>query len=105
MCTIAGGAELILDMIHTLRDSMLFENSAEGMTCHECADETHDFVAFGFCEPERSRTLVNIGKWMETVLERSLMACAPPLLLTSVVTSHRYLFEHDLQAINVIPSV
>jgi acetyl esterase/lipase len=72
-----GGAELFLDQIETLKDRMVRDlgvgngvNSKEGtgkVTYFEVPDGVHDYIPFTWHEPERTQTLIEIGKWMSSL--------------------------------------
>ena len=69
---VAGGAELLLDQIRTLRKRMVHDlgegdgvNSDEGKVRYlEEPDSVHVFHSFEWHEPERSRSLREMAKWI-----------------------------------------
>lgn len=69
----AGGIEVLLDQIHTLRDRMVRDlgegngvQEGEGrVRYHEAPDGIHDYLVFTWHEPERSDTLRAIADWVE----------------------------------------
>jgi acetyl esterase/lipase len=69
---VAGGAEVILDQIKTLRDRMI-KDLGEGngvsdgdgkVRYHEAADGIHDYLAFSWHEPEFTDTYKAIAEWI-----------------------------------------
>jgi acetyl esterase/lipase len=61
----AGAAELLILPMRTLRDR-IEEGSGKGsVTYREYEDAMHDWVAFEWCEPQRSQALDDFGKWLE----------------------------------------
>jgi len=60
---LAGGAEILVDQIRTLKERMV-RDLGEGMVEYvEAADAIHDYLALQQ-EPERTETLKRIGKWL-----------------------------------------
>ena len=62
---VAGGAELLLDVIRTFRDRMRESLGEDGVTYIEVADGTHDLLAIRFYEPERTDTLIKVARWLD----------------------------------------
>jgi acetyl esterase/lipase len=62
----AGGSEMLLDQIDTLRDKMERDMGTDnqGLTYHLQPDAVHDWVLFTWHEPERSQTLKEIAAWL-----------------------------------------
>lgn len=69
---VAGGAEIILDQIRTLRDRMVSDLGEEDgvsmkqgkVKYHEAQDGIHDYLVFSWHEPERTETLKAIAQWI-----------------------------------------
>jgi hypothetical protein len=61
---IAGAAELTLLPMRTLRDRIIAGSGQAVVTYREYEDSTHDFIAFDWCEPQRSQALEDFGKWL-----------------------------------------
>ncbi|KDQ62914.1 hypothetical protein JAAARDRAFT_202453 [Jaapia argillacea MUCL 33604] len=64
---VAGGAEVLLDSIRTLRNKMvedLGEDGDGGVTYYEAEDGIHDYLGATWHEPERSETLAAIAEWI-----------------------------------------
>ncbi|KAK2462088.1 hypothetical protein APHAL10511_006551 [Amanita phalloides] len=60
---VAGGAEIHIDQIRTMRTRMAHD-LGERVWYIEEADAAHDYVVFGWHEPERTRTLKEVALWM-----------------------------------------
>jgi acetyl esterase/lipase len=60
----AGGAEILLDQIKTLKDRMVKDLGESNVTYFEAKDGVHDYLAFKWHEPERGETLEAIAKWV-----------------------------------------
>jgi len=69
---VAGGAEILLDSIRTLRDRF-FKDLGEGngvkegegkVRYYEAADGVHDYLVFPWHQPERKETLQAISEWV-----------------------------------------
>ncbi|KDQ62915.1 hypothetical protein JAAARDRAFT_202454 [Jaapia argillacea MUCL 33604] len=63
----AGGAEVMLDSIRTLRNKMvddIGEDRDGGVTYYEAEDAVHDYLGVAWHEPEKSETLAAIAKWV-----------------------------------------
>ena len=60
----AGGAETLLDQIHTLKQRMVNDMGDEAVVYEELKDGIHDHLVFPFWEPERTETLDNIAAWL-----------------------------------------
>jgi acetyl esterase/lipase len=69
---VAGGAEVLLDQIHTLRDRMV-KDMGEGngvmqdegrLQYHEPRDAVHAYLMFSWHEPEVTKTLKAIAEWI-----------------------------------------
>lgn len=63
---VAGGAEIFLDSIRTLRDRMAKDLDDEQLRYLEAEDGIHDYLIFGWHEPERTDTFKQIAKWVDT---------------------------------------
>ncbi|KAH7929059.1 alpha/beta-hydrolase [Leucogyrophana mollusca] len=67
----AGGAELLVDQIRTLRKKMavdMGEGAGAGqVTYYEAPDGVHVYPAFDFHEPERSEAYTAIAEWVASV--------------------------------------
>jgi acetyl esterase/lipase len=61
---VAGDAEVLFDEIVTLRDRMA-KDLGERVTYYQGHDAIHDYLSFGFFEPQRSDTLKAIAKWLQ----------------------------------------
>jgi len=61
---VAGGAEVLLDQIRTLKDRMV-KDLGEKVKYYEAKDSVHDYLVFEWHEPERTNTLLEIAKWVE----------------------------------------
>ncbi|KAI0030177.1 Alpha/Beta hydrolase protein [Vararia minispora EC-137] len=62
---VAGAAELTVVPMRTLRDRIAAGGGAETVAYREYDDMTHDFIAFDWCEPQRSEALGDFGRWLE----------------------------------------
>lgn len=68
---VAGGAEVLLDSIRTLKDKMIKDlgegngvREGEGKVRYlEVKDGVHDYLVFAWHEPERTDTLKEIARW------------------------------------------
>lgn len=63
---IAGGAEVLLDQIRTLKDKMVKDLGEGQVEYVEPPDAVHDFLTFRFHEPERTEALKRIASWLGT---------------------------------------
>ncbi|EIN12044.1 alpha/beta-hydrolase [Punctularia strigosozonata HHB-11173 SS5] len=63
----AGGAEVLLDQIRTLKDRMVGD-LGNAVTYSEAPDGVHDYACFEWHEPERSETFIQISKWLQSPL-------------------------------------
>ena len=63
---LAGGAEILLDQIRTLRDRMLKDMGKETLEYYEARDAVHDYLCFSWHEPERTDTFKQIAKWIRS---------------------------------------
>ena len=61
---VAGGAEVLIDSIRTLRDRMVKDLGEGKVRYFEAPDGCHDYLFLTFYEPERTNTLVEINKWV-----------------------------------------
>ncbi|KAI6047958.1 Alpha/Beta hydrolase protein [Pisolithus marmoratus] len=59
----AGGAEMFLDQIRTLRDKMVADVGAEMVTYYEATDAIHDWLVFPWV-PAYPATLIAIQQWL-----------------------------------------
>jgi acetyl esterase/lipase len=72
---VAGGAEVLLDQIRTLRDRMIKDlgegngvSDEDGMVrYYEAADGVHDYLVFPWHEPEFTDTYKAIAEWISLV--------------------------------------
>ncbi|KAF9012407.1 Alpha/Beta hydrolase protein [Cyathus striatus] len=71
---VAGGAEVILDQIRSLKVKMVKDlgegNGRAGkgkVTYFEASDAIHDYLVFPWHEPERSNTLHEINRWISAM--------------------------------------
>ena len=62
----AGGAEQILDEIHTLRDRMKSQ-MGDKVQYVELEDAFHDFIVFPWAEPERTKALKSLSQWFASL--------------------------------------
>jgi acetyl esterase/lipase len=62
---VAGGAEVLLDQIRTLKDRMVKDLGKDHIEYYEARDGVHDYLVFDWHEPERTDTLRQIAKWVE----------------------------------------
>ena len=65
----AGGAEVTLDGMRTLRDRIVKDNGDGKVKYLEYVDATHDFVGLKWHQPERDDALLELKKWLEVLLE------------------------------------
>jgi len=69
---VAGGAEILLDQIRTLKTKMIADlgegdgiDEGEGkVRYYEAPDAVHDYLVFPWHDPERTETLKAIAKWV-----------------------------------------
>lgn len=66
-CIVAGGAEMTLDAMVTLKERMEAEMGTEAVQFMEVPNCTHEFLTMGWHEPERTRTLKEVAKWVKTI--------------------------------------
>lgn len=65
---VAGGAEMLLDSIRTLRDRMV-EDMGSDCTYLEVPDAMHIFLSLGaWHEPEASQTYRKVAEWLSGVM-------------------------------------
>jgi acetyl esterase/lipase len=64
---VAGGAEVLRDQIRTLKDRMRKDLGDENVNYYEATDGIHDYLVFNWHEPERTDTLKEIAKWIQTI--------------------------------------
>ncbi|KAF9486222.1 alpha/beta-hydrolase [Pholiota conissans] len=62
---VAGGAEVLYDSIITLKERMA-RDLGDKLRYFEAPDGVHDFLIFGWHEPERTNALREINKWMQS---------------------------------------
>ncbi|GBE78982.1 alpha/beta-hydrolase [Sparassis crispa] len=67
-CIVAGGAEMTLDPMRTLRDRMQEDMGTRDVTYIETPDATHDFFTASWHEPERTNTLREVADWVGSFL-------------------------------------
>lgn len=60
----AGGAELLLDQIRTLKEKMVKDMGEGNVEYYEAPDGVHDYLVFAFHEPERKETFKAIAAWI-----------------------------------------
>ncbi|KZT24245.1 alpha/beta-hydrolase [Neolentinus lepideus HHB14362 ss-1] len=60
----AGGAEILRDQIHVLKDRMVRDLGEETVAYYESPDAVHDYAALSFYEPERTHTFAKIAEWL-----------------------------------------
>jgi len=60
----AGGAEVLLDQIRTLRDKMVADLGDGNVEYYEAPGGIHDYMVLTWTEPERSETLRRISNWI-----------------------------------------
>ena len=60
----AGDAEILLDQIRALAELMKAD-LGDDLVYHEAKDSVHDFIVFGWHEPERSIALEEIARWVD----------------------------------------
>lgn len=61
---ISGGAEHTVDPMVTLYQRIKKDVGEERVKYHEYPEASHDFVAFSWCEPERTQALTEIRDWL-----------------------------------------
>lgn len=61
-----GSAELFVDQIRTLVGRMKKE-MGEKVVYYEAEDAIHDYIGFEWQEPQRTDTLVEIGRWVANI--------------------------------------
>ncbi|KAI0041520.1 alpha/beta-hydrolase [Auriscalpium vulgare] len=66
-CIVAGGAEMTLDPMRTLRDRMVKDMGDEAVVYIEVADSAHDFLTAAWHEPERTNTFKEVGEWLDSL--------------------------------------
>ena len=64
---VAGGAEVLLDQIITLKERMLKDLGEENVKYSEAKDAMHDHLALTWLEPERRDTYMELAKWVRTI--------------------------------------
>lgn len=64
---VAGGAEVLLDQIRTLKTKMERDLGRGLVEYYEAEDAFHDYLVFVLHEPERSATYKAISSWIETM--------------------------------------
>jgi acetyl esterase/lipase len=62
---LAGEAELLVPGMRALRGHIAEGSGEASVVYREYADSTHDFVAFDWCEPQRSEALADFGEWLD----------------------------------------
>ncbi|OSX58473.1 hypothetical protein POSPLADRAFT_1184883 [Postia placenta MAD-698-R-SB12] len=66
-CIFVGQAELALDQARTLRERIQADNGEDAVNYMEWADVTHDAVCMPWHEPERTKALREIAKWLQSI--------------------------------------
>lgn len=61
---IGGGAEILLEQIHVLRDKMVAELGGGQVEYYEAPGAIHDFLVFVWHDPERTETLRRLANWI-----------------------------------------
>ncbi|KAL0578738.1 hypothetical protein V5O48_003236, partial [Marasmius crinis-equi] len=61
---VAGGAEVLYDQIHTLKERMVRSLGEGKVGWYDAKDGIHDYIAVGAHEPERTDTLEAIAAWL-----------------------------------------
>jgi len=64
---VAGGAEVLLDQIRTLKERMFKDLGEENVEYYEAKDGIHDYLAFRWHEPERTDTYKELAKWIRMI--------------------------------------
>lgn len=67
---VAGGSEMFMDQINTLRKRMM-KDLGDGVSYYEAVDTIHDFLIFPWWEPERTQTLEAISRWAKRTYSAS----------------------------------
>lgn len=63
---ISGGAEVLVDQIRTLRKRLVEDLGDGNVEYVEAPDAIHDFLVLRWHEPERTATLGQMARWVET---------------------------------------
>lgn len=71
-CVLAGGVEVGLDQIKTLRDRIITDNNPSTLLYLEYPDAIHVFPLIAWHEPERSEAVAACSIWMKELCEWSL---------------------------------
>lgn len=58
---------MTLDGMHNLRDRMIADMERDTVGYMEVPENTHDFMTQTWHEPERTNTLKEIGRWVESL--------------------------------------
>ncbi|KAF9263254.1 alpha/beta-hydrolase [Marasmius fiardii PR-910] len=61
---IAGGAEVLYDQIHTLKERMVKSLGEDKVRWYVAEDGVHDYIALPIHEPERTETLKAVAEWL-----------------------------------------
>ena len=64
---VAGGAEVLLDQILTLKERMVKDLGEENVKYYEAKDGVHDYLALSWHEPERTDTYKELAKWIQMI--------------------------------------
>ncbi|OCH88431.1 alpha/beta-hydrolase [Obba rivulosa] len=66
-CIVAGGAEISIDPMRTLRDRMQEDVGKEHVEYIELEDAAHDPFTLEWLEPERTEGLRQVGAWVQKI--------------------------------------
>ncbi|KAK0461179.1 Alpha/Beta hydrolase protein [Desarmillaria tabescens] len=69
---VAGGAEVLLGVIRTLKERMVRDLGENKMGYYEAAEGIHDYVAFTEWEPERRETYKAVAEWLANPVQARL---------------------------------
>jgi len=62
---VSGGAERIRDAVRTLKQRLVRDLGEDKVTAYEAPDCMHDFLAFTWCEPERTEVFGLLSSWVD----------------------------------------
>lgn len=69
---VAGGAEVLLGVIRTLKERMVRDLGENKVGYYEATEGIHDYVAFPQWEPERTETYKDIAEWLANPVQARL---------------------------------
>ncbi|KAK0454896.1 Alpha/Beta hydrolase protein [Armillaria borealis] len=69
---VAGGAEVLLGVIRTLKERMVRDLGENKVGYYEATEGIHDYVAFPQWEPERTETYKAIAEWLANPVQARL---------------------------------